>query len=187
MSEMYFTLWSKEYCRWIKKCNDNGPLEVIFGGPHTSLPSIRKIKIGDTIIPVCIDNGQLFLISSLTVENILSPEIYLFSRFNIKKPEKDLWDMYFIENKEIVTKLVHRIPKTCADIAVIGGNGLAINFSRKIPDKLLPKLLFGPKGKEKQLSGINEEGKILKVFSLKGHIRRLNQESQKVIIELLNK
>jgi hypothetical protein len=51
MPDSLVVLWSLERCRWLRRVQDRMPLEVIFGGPHTSLPSLRNVSIGDTIYP----------------------------------------------------------------------------------------------------------------------------------------
>ena len=57
MANSFVVLWTLERCRWLQRVGDKGPLEVIFGGPHTSMPSIAALRAGDRIKGVI--DGQL--------------------------------------------------------------------------------------------------------------------------------
>lgn len=66
----YITFWSKEYVRILERAGDQGPLSVIYGGPHTKMPSIAAVRPGDVIYPASIQNGILCAMARLEVEQI---------------------------------------------------------------------------------------------------------------------
>ena len=66
----YVTFWSKEHVRNLERAKDSGPLSVIYGGPHTKMPSISAVKPGDVIYPVSIQNGTLCIMARLKVEKM---------------------------------------------------------------------------------------------------------------------
>ncbi len=66
----YVTFWSKEHVRNLERAKDIGPLSVIYGGPHTKMPSIAAVKPGDVIYPVSIQSGTLCVMARLEVERV---------------------------------------------------------------------------------------------------------------------
>lgn len=66
----YVTFWSKEHVRALERAKDAGPLTVVYGGPHTKMPSIAAVRPGDVIYPVSIQNGTLCAMARLEVEKI---------------------------------------------------------------------------------------------------------------------
>ena len=73
----YMTYWPQEQLRKLKKAGDYGPIKVIFGSIHTKMPSISKVKIGDTIYPVTLSGGTLIVMARLPVERVESGFDYL--------------------------------------------------------------------------------------------------------------
>ena len=66
----YITFWSKEHVRTLERAKDTGPLSVIYGGPHTKMPSIAAVKPGDILYPACIRDGTLCVMARLEVEAV---------------------------------------------------------------------------------------------------------------------
>jgi len=66
----FITYWSKDHVRALQRAKDSGPLSVIYGGPHTKMPSIANVKAGDIIYPACIQDGTLCAMARLAVEKI---------------------------------------------------------------------------------------------------------------------
>ena len=64
----YMIYWSKEY---LDKLLGKGEiLSVVYGGYSTQLPSLKKIKKGDTVYPVTVFRNALYVVGRLTIENI---------------------------------------------------------------------------------------------------------------------
>lgn len=66
----YITFWSKDHVRNLERAGDSGPLSVIYGGPHTKMPSIVSVRPGDLLYPVSIQNGALCVMARLEVERV---------------------------------------------------------------------------------------------------------------------
>jgi hypothetical protein len=182
MAEAYTVLWTVERYRWLRRVGDEGPIEVVFGGPHTSLPSIAGVRPGDSIFPVAVIDGSLRLIAHLTVDRILSPEQFVLERFRLVLRPGQTWDMFFHELEKTRPDIGHRVPTTCADQAAVG-QGTAIRFDRIFPGADLTHLRFGPKAsKERPLTGITDD-RLTNSFSLQGHVRRLSADSAERIAQ----
>lgn len=178
----YFILWPSDWCKSLAQANDYGPLQVIYGGPHTSVPSLGKIKNGDIIYPVSIKNGQLFLLGKMQVEHIRKAAAYLQEQ-NITKIGNDLWDESAPKLIKEQPELGHRIPRSCIDTAATG-IGTRFKFDFQVPSDLVDNLKFGPKaGQEKGLSR-DKTGKLSHV-ALQGHFRRLSTDSATLIADLM--
>lgn len=73
----YITYWSKEHVRALERAGDQGPLTVIYGGPHTKMPSIAAVRPGDVIYPASIRDGALCAMARLEVERVEPAMEYL--------------------------------------------------------------------------------------------------------------
>ena len=147
--------------------NDFGPLEAVYGGPHTSVPSLGKVAIGDLIYPVSVKNGELFILGRMQVERITEADIYLKEQ-NITKHYGEMWDTLASELLKKHPELGHRIPRTCID-NVATGNGTGFRFDFGVPTEIIDSLRFGPKaGQEKGLSKNKEKsgGGFVLVFAV---------------------
>jgi len=71
----YMIYWSKEY---LDKLIDKGEkMSVVYGGYSTQLPSLKKVKKGDTVYPVTLFRNDFYVVGRLTIENIESAFDYL--------------------------------------------------------------------------------------------------------------
>lgn len=184
MSDSFVTLWTVERCRWLERAGDQGPLEVVFGGPHISLPSLKSIRVGDAIYPVLIGGGCLNVVARLNVEELMAPEDFVQARLGIVRKETMMWDQLFAELKRSHPTIGHRFPTTCCDLAATGKHGSDIRFDRPLPPGALDKIKLGPKaGRELPLKGI-EDGRMKNSFSLQGHVRRLSADSAAIFQEI---
>ncbi len=180
MSESFVVLWTLERCRWLQRVRDHGPLEVIFGGPHRSLPTIESVTIGDAIYPVCVIDGTIHVIARMHVSSLVPPEEYVAVHFGFTRLPGQMWDVLYQELKRSGPDFGHRFPTTCCDRAATSVNGSDIRFDRPISAHQMQTLTFGPKpGREKPLKGLTS-GRLRSVFSLQGHVRRLSAPSAAV-------
>jgi hypothetical protein len=180
----YFVLWPNDWCKLLTQANDAGPLQVIYGGPHISVPSLGEVKVGDIIYPITIKSGQLFIIGRMQVERITQASVYLQEQ-NINRLASNLWDTSAPELIKQQPELGHRIPRSCIDDAATG-SGTHFRFDFQVPTEKISSLQFGPKpGQEKSLS-INQEGKISHV-AFQGHFRRLSVDSAILVADLMQK
>lgn len=178
-------MWTIERCRWLQRVGDYGPLEVVFGGPHMSMPSLNAVTVGDTLYPVMVNAGNLHIVAGMTVQALIPPEDYVRNRFGIVVPPVKMWDSLFRELKAANPSVGHRFPVTCADIAATSDNGSAIRFDRQIPGEALASLRLGAMaGREMPLKGV-QDGQFKNNFSLQGRVRRLSADSARLFADCL--
>ena len=93
MADAYTMFWTRERCDALRRLGWAGrPLEVLFGGPHTSEPSFRRacVRPGDAIYPIAVRDGILYVLGRARVQRILTLEDYIEAR-------ADLFDAYLTD------------------------------------------------------------------------------------------
>jgi len=176
MPDAFVVLWTLERCKWLQRVKDVGPLEVVFGGPHTSQPSVESVRPGDTIYPIAVMDGTLHLIGRVLVASLMPPSQFVRERLGLSVAANEMWDTRFQELKRSHPEIGHRFPMTCAEVAAVG-EGTSIRLDRILPGSDLAALRLGPKpGREQPIRGV-EEGRLKNNFSFQGHVRRLSPES----------
>ena len=172
----YIVFWAKERIDNYIKNGDKGPLSVIFGGPHTSQPPLGKVNIDDTIFPITVNNGKMYILGRVEIEKIITEKEYLLKNNIVKK---EMWDTYCVKNKKTIT---HKIPRNCVDDVAIGKNGTNI-LKRELPENKIKLIKLGPKaGEEKPLK--IKEGKI-QTSNLIGYFRKLSETSENIFNEIV--
>lgn len=178
----YFVLWPNDWCTLLEKYGEKGPLTVIYGGPHLSVPSLKKVEIGDIIYPVRVSKGYLYILGRMEVAQFENANDYL-TKEGITTLDNELWDTASSKLLKAYPKLGHKIPRNCVDDVAIGRNGTQIRFDFPLPFDLLPDLKLGPrKGEEKPFSLKN--GKVSHT-NLQGHFRRLSESSAKLLDNIM--
>jgi hypothetical protein len=172
--------WAKKRIENYIKNGDKGPLSVIFGGPHQSQPPFGKINIGDTIFPITVVNGEMYILGRMEIEKIITEQEYIVNYLNNDiNTENEMWDIYCYKNKKTLT---HKIPWNCVDDVAIGKNGSEI-IKRELPINKIDLIKLGAKeGQETPLK--IKEGKIL-TSNLIGYFRRLSETSEKIFNEII--
>lgn len=66
----YMVYWASDYIKSLQKAKDNGPLKVVYGSQHTTMPDISSVRVGDVIYPVTLKDGTLAVMARLAVERI---------------------------------------------------------------------------------------------------------------------
>lgn len=181
----YITYWPKEQIKKLQKEKDNGPIKVIFGSVHTKMPSIKKVKAGDTVYPVTIDNGTLCVVAKLPVEQIEDAYEYLVRELGNQCGALTLEGVDPMEyyNSPMKSHMCHQQPfNCCSETAAIGTNGTSIKL-RPIPKEKLPELLFGPSKSKQRPILLNDKGSP-KVISISSNVRKMSDETQKIFDSL---
>ena len=177
----YIIFWARERIDNYIKNGDKGPLSVIFGGPHTSQPTLGKVNIGDTIFPITVSNGKMYILGRMEIEKIITEKEYI-NEYLIKNNidvKKEMWDTYCVKNKKTIT---HKIPWNCVDDVAIGKNGTSL-FKRELPENKINLIKLGP-NKEKETPLKIKDGKIL-TSNLIGYFRKLSETSEKIFHEIV--
>jgi hypothetical protein len=161
----YTMLWSNDYCRYVEKKSGVGkPLRFVWGGHNRQTDfAFFGVESGDVIIPVCVQDGRLYVIGSLTIRECVRPEEYVAAHPTHK---------HFIQNP-------------CANQILVGQEGAPIHFDIVAPTTTLQALRFKSKSndKERELQVI-EGGKLKNIVGLQG-IYRLTEDAAKALLRLL--
>lgn len=174
----FLTLWPADWCKLLLKNGDFGPLQVLYGGPHTSLPPLTKVKIGDTLYPVMLQKGQLYLLGALSVAELGPAGPYLKAH-QIEPPGCISYPVRLKQQP----MLGHRIPRTCVDQVAVGA-GTTLRYDVPVPLEIVRQLQLGPRaGQEKPLA-LRPDGTLLPL-SLQGHYRRLSYDSAQLLADFV--
>ena len=174
----YMILRQWERITQILKNGDTGPWQAIFGGEHTSQPTLGKIGDGDTIYPISVNQGNLWLLGRMTISHVVDPNPWIEKMTGID-PKGIMWDTYWDAHKKTVT---HLIPITCVNAAALTDNGTPIG-RWLVPPDTVARLRLGPAGKEQPIK--TNDGKVASV-SLQGHFRRLTPSSVALLDDVLS-
>jgi len=186
MSNSYVTLWTQGYCKSLQRVEDHGPLSVMFGSPHKSLPSVAHLKPGDWVYPVMIGAGSLFVIGRMRIAAIITYADYARDHGKINVTGEGRWVATANGARRIHLRPGHRSPPdNCIDHVAIGESGTPLRFDNAIPGDTLATLRFGPRaGRERPLRRI-AGGRLIHSLPLQGHYRRLSEESATVLAKMV--
>jgi hypothetical protein len=180
--DSYFILWPSAWCKLLAKSGESDRLVVLYGGPHTSVPKLGKVRFGDVIYPVSVGEGSLYILGKMQVEQIVDADTYLADH-NISKPSNELWDTYAVKLLKQQPELGHRVPRSCVEQAAVG-SGTKLRFNFGVPLTLADKLRFGPKAGAEKALPMGKSGQLSHI-GLQGHFRRLSAESAASVAEIM--
>jgi hypothetical protein len=180
MAESYTTLWANDWIsRLIKSRAIDRPWKFLFGGPHISQPSYTRagVKVGDTIYPIRLHQGVIYILAQVKVKEIISYEEYLKTHLGLITGEED--DVEIYEKTERYRDQhrdhLHLIPRTCTDEAIVAEEECPLRFDLAIPPETLETLRCRSKKRERGIKHI-AEGKLRHSISIWG-IYRLSEPS----------
>lgn len=96
--QSYVVLWSRDRCREVRRAGDEGkPLEVVYGGAHTSQPLLSRYRVrrGHRLYPISVHQGALLIIAGMTVEEIIDWREYVVRFLGVDErwlDEAGAWD-----------------------------------------------------------------------------------------------
>jgi hypothetical protein len=139
---------------------------------------MAQVKVGDTVFPVWVSDGQLRVIARMQVGRLITLAEYASEYLQLGSlPVGPVSPEFPRQHPE----LGHRAPFGCIDQVAIASEGTPFNFERSIAPEELPLLRFGPKpGKEKTLSGL-QDGHLASSVSFQGHVRRASEQTRKIL------
>ncbi len=187
MPDSFTTLWSANRCDIIAKYHlENTTFNTLFGGPHTSEPGFRwaGVKSGDTIYPLRVKQGVLYIIARMRVKEIISLEEYIERNPGIFAGiERTTWPSVTFENYLNLHPEMRVLAPTCTDEVVLGDESTPIQMDTAVPPGLLESLRFRSQRGERGLKHI-QDGRLKSVITLQG-IYRLSEGSADEIADLL--
>jgi hypothetical protein len=160
----YFTmLWPYSFWKECQKAGEVGkPLRFLWGGHNLqSRFSHFKVEVGDTVIPITVREGRIYVIAAIEVERLMNR------------------DEYLLEHPEDNSLITHG----CADEVLVGKNGKPIQFNVTVPSSWLCEWRYESNRGERGLKGI-KDGRLENSMSLHG-IYRLTSSTAKQLMPLL--
>ena len=179
MASSFTTLWTRQRCQEAKQAKQEGaPMTLLFGGPHRSQPSFRRagVSVGDSIYPISVSHGLLYLIARMRVKTILSLEEYIDQNPTLFAPYKRTnWSMEtlnaYLADRPWQRYLFHN----CTDEVVVADESTPIRFDLTVPPEIVEGLRYRSQRRERPIKH-QEQGRITSVISLQG-IYRLSEAS----------
>lgn len=110
-------LWPQSFWKDYQKQGQAGkPLRFLWGGHNLpSKFSHFKVKVGDTVMPISVRDGQIYMIAAMEVERLMCR------------------DEYLLEHPEDSALITHK----CADEILVGKHGTTIRFDVTVPSNWL--------------------------------------------------
>lgn len=152
MGDAYTVYWPQ--ARWRPALMVQRPLEVLFGGPHTSEPSFLRatVRAGDVLYMIGVHRQVLMVFGRMRVREIVKAEASLrehFDRFSV-------WRF---------------LAPTCTDEVVLGEEGTLIHGDRAVPGEVLKRMTYLPRKGPRPVKHVTEEGLLTSAISVQGIYR----------------
>ncbi|MBI1373842.1 MAG: hypothetical protein GC159_14050 [Phycisphaera sp.] len=167
-------LWTSDRCKRIADLGDVGkPLRVVFGGSHRSMPRLSpSVAEGDFVYPLYVADKQLHVIGRLTVSAIMPIEAYLDDVLQLDEHDQQR-SIQDLESTLLAERSAfgHQIPYGCVLEAAIG-EGTAIRLDNVVPPDMLERIYFVTRRGDQPIQHV-ENGRLVRVVSLQGNVRRL--------------
>jgi hypothetical protein len=172
MGEAYTTYWSRSMVEAARRLGqENARLHVLFGGPHTSLPSFRRagVRPGDLVYPVHVARGSLYVLGCLRVEATMSLEAYIAANPELFGGREGGWPMATLENYLTRHPELAWLAPTCVDEVVLG-EGTPIRMGVQVDPDVVSRLRYRSRRGERPLKHV-VDGRITHVIGLQGVYR----------------
>ncbi|MFI1988990.1 hypothetical protein [Actinoplanes sp. NPDC020271] len=154
MGDAFTVYWPQD--RWLAALHTTAPLEVLFGGPHTSLPSFVRatVKAGDVLYPIGVWQQVLHVFGRARVREITEADGSERDRFR-------RWRF---------------LAPTCTTEVVHVDDGTRILGDRAVPGATLKTITYLPRRGPRPIKHVDDQGMLTRALSVQG-IYRLAPES----------
>lgn len=197
MADAYTMFWTRERCDALRRLGWAGrPLETLFGGPHTSEPGFTRacVRPGDSVYPIAVRAGVLYVLCSVRVRRILALEDYIeqhpdlfaphlkeppawvFESWNPGPSPRSVQAIEAFDRYRAAHPAVRAFAPTCTDEAVECEDGTPLRFDLAVSPDLLARLRFRSQRHERDLHRHLRDGRLVQSIGVQG-IYRLNESS----------
>lgn len=198
MAEAYTVYWTQDRCAALRRLGGVGkPLDILYGGPHTSEPSFVRatVRPGDDLYLITVRAGTLYILGRVRVRRILALEDYVEARGDRFAPyldEPPAWVFRpgsactprYIQALEAFERMRAAEPEmrylapTCTGEAVECEDGSPVRLDLAIPPGILSRLRYRSRRRERDLSKDIRDGRLVRSLGVQG-IYRLSEASQR--------
>jgi hypothetical protein len=190
MSAVYTTLWSRDRCQAARKHAPTGfRFEILFGGPHTSLPGFGRagVRPDDWIYLISVRDGLLHVLGRMNVARVMtaaeyretSPDVAAqFGAFDLAVRVDDA------PLRQPRARLEFLAP-TCVDEVVMGRLGTPLLFEATVPCDQVGALRYTSRRGERPIKHVDETGRVRSTVSLQG-VCRLADASAEILARVVD-
>jgi hypothetical protein len=186
---MFTALWSRDrYLAAKRYMPAESRFEVLFGGPHVSLPSFRRagMRQGDWICPIHVHAGTLHVLGRMQVREIV--DLWKWQLDNPARARElgkfDLSVSLEPRPTEGPRLALYYLAPTCTDEAAVGEHGTAFLSDLTFPPGKLTEIRYVSRRGDRPIKHVTDE-KITSISSLQG-IYRLSAASQEMFRMLVD-
>ncbi|WP_327001984.1 hypothetical protein OHA72_43720 [Dactylosporangium sp. NBC_01737] len=157
MSDAYTVFWPQDRCLAARAAVMAGrPLEVLFGGPHLSLPSFARAKVtaGDLVYPIGVFAQRLYVLGRMRVTAVRDVEDGETDRF----PH---WRF---------------LADGCVSETVLGEAGTLLRQDATVPAEAVRRLTYRSLRATRTLKHVDDDGLLTRSLGVQG-IYRLAEHS----------
>jgi hypothetical protein len=179
MADSYTTLWSRAR---VEAARRHAPadfrFDVLFGGPHQSLPSLRRagVRPGDWIYPVQVRDFALYVLGRMRVARVLD-----LAEFAAEFPDRaaGVGRVGFNEMVAVLRPELVYLAPTCTEDVAIGEEGTPLWFDLTVPGEAVAQLRYRSRRGERRVKHV-VDGRVKSHVSFDG-VYRLAPDSADVL------
>lgn len=183
MPDSYTTLWNRDR---VEAARRHAPadfrFEVLFGGPHQSLPSFRRagVRPGDWIYPVQVRDFMLHVLGRMRVARVLT-----LAEFAAEFPDRaaGVGRVGFDERVGALRPELVYLAPTCTEDVVLGEEGTPLWFDLTVPGEAVAQLKYRSRRGERAVKHV-VDGRVKSHVSFDG-VYRLAPESADVLADVV--
>ena len=184
MSHAYTTLWSRD--RVEAATRHAGPafrFDVLFGGPHVSLPSFRRAGVapGDWVYPISVRAGAMHVLGRMRVTRVVSVDEFrrlevdraakvgsfdLAVRIDGAPQDPSLWNTF--------------LAPTCVNEVLLGEHGAPLLLDATVPPEDVRELRYTSRRGERPIKHVGPDGRITAIASLQGVYRLSDMSAERL-------
>ena len=193
MGDSFTTYWSRhEFVAARDKAPPGFRLRVLFGGPHVSLPSLRRagVRPGDWIYPVHVKDGLLHVLGRMKVARVLTEAEFLeelardgpnaeIAKHMVRPPGRMPPTLTYLAHVDTHAFL----SPTCTDEAALGAEGTPLWFDLVAPREVVESLRYRSQRGERPLRHV-ADGKLTSISGVQG-LYRLAPSSAAALADLV--
>lgn len=167
MSDAYTVFWPQDRCLAARGAVMAGrPLEVLFGGPHLSLPSFARAKVtaGDLVYPIGVFAQRLYVLGRMRVTAVRA----------VEDEEPDRFPRWRF------------LAGGCVSETVLGEDGTLLRLDAMVPAEAVRRLTYRSLRATRTVKHVDDDGLLTRSLGVQG-IYRLAEHSARDLDEALGR
>lgn len=155
MPDAFTVFWTQDRCAAAGfVVATRAPLQLLFGGPHLSLPSFAraKVAVGDLVYPIGVHRKKLYVLGRMRVAELTAST----------------------ESPYRIDEYVRRFPRWsfltghCTNEVVVGTEGTPLRLDAAMPPELLQRLTYRSQRATRLVKHVDEDGLLVRSLGVQG-------------------